>query len=78
LATAQLHRWLESARKITKTEERRNSVGKLVGERIIASFIDKNGKEFVEIVWTDESKCYRIGSRSKDTALKLEKWLSEP
>jgi hypothetical protein len=78
LAKAQLHRWLELPHKPTKVEDKVDPSGKVIGERVVASFKDVDGKDVTKVIWTEGSEYFEIGSLSLSTALNLEKWIRPP
>lgn len=53
LAKAELHRWLELPHKPTRVEDKVDPLGKVIGERVVASFQDIEGKDVTKVIWTE-------------------------
>lgn len=77
-AQTQLRSWLKSPYKATRVEEKLDKSGKVIGERVIVSFKDADGKDVTKVIWTEQSDYYEIGALSLTTALELEKWIRPP
>jgi len=79
IATQRLQFWMKSAKKIIRKENRKDALGNVIGQRVVASLESGNGnQEHFQVGWTYIANCYLISSPSLSTALSLEEWTSTP
>jgi hypothetical protein len=77
-AEAELHRWLEPAKKIISEERTKNLLGIPVGYRATATYVDKETKkDFSAILWTNGADLWEIDSSSMAAALDFEKRIND-
>ena len=77
-AQSQLRSWLKSPNKTAGVEKKLDKSGEVIGERVIVSFKDTDGKEVTKVILTVQSDYYEIGALSLSSALELEKWTRPP
>src|ERR1700744_1162315 len=77
-AQSQLRSWLKSPNKTAGVEKKLDKSGEVIGERVIVSFKDTDGKEVTKVILTVQSDYYEIGALSLSSALELEKWKRPP
>ena len=63
-ATTELHLWSQSAKKLLQDEQKKDPVGQVIGQRIVATFIGQKETEYTAILWTNGSDCFRIQAPS--------------
>jgi hypothetical protein len=77
-AVAQIRLWRKSAKKIIRSEKKKNQMGKIIGERVLAVANDaKTGKEMFLIIRRDSLTCYIIDSLSLPVAEQVEKLIGD-
>lgn len=77
-AEAELHRWLEPAKKIIGEERTKNLLGIPVGYRATATYVDKETKkEFSAILWTNGADLWEIDSSCMAAAVDFEKRIND-
>jgi hypothetical protein len=77
-ADQQIKEWLKLADRVTSTESKKDSQGRLIGQRNVAAVRDeKSGKDSFLIITRNNLECYLIRSLSMHVALQVEDMLRE-
>lgn len=71
-ALAELHQDLNEQKAIMEHKEKKNSAGKVVGERAVKHVTDAESHETYTVLWTNGSDAYWVESSSLATALLFE------
>jgi hypothetical protein len=70
---AELQHWIQIARNMVQQEQKKNSSGEVVGQRVLATLIDsRTHRDFSVVAWTNGCDFFRIKSFSLPAVLLFE------